>query len=156
MRTLARLAAPLNKKLLQDLPSTSQTLNEEELQSKTCKMRRSYLSLSLNSPTHLVISRLMQIPATYKLAACFYKNNVLRRLSRLDIDHGRLMDAKRLHATTQRKYLAILWAALLMRQHFKNSIFPRRTDHNCLNWTLNLTKSTERLPRWRRNLSKDR
>lgn len=56
-----------------------------------------------------------------------------------------LTDARREHDTTQREFLAIVWAELMLQPYLEGTRFSIRMDHHSVKWILNLTDSTKRL-----------
>lgn len=64
-----------------------------------------------------------------------------------------LNDAERRYDTTQRECFAIVWSFLLLGLNLGGNRFSIRTDHDSLEWILNLADSSGRLARWRRRLS---
>lgn len=61
-------------------------------------------------------------------------------------------DAELNYDTTEREYLYVVWAVLLLRQSLKLDEYLIRTDHASLCWVLILTTATAGLARWRLRL----
>lgn len=56
--------------------------------------------------------------------------------------------------TTQREFLATVWAMLLLQLYFENTHFTIRTDQDSLRWILSSSDASVRLTKWRLSFSK--
>lgn len=56
------------------------------------------------------------------------------------------------HETTQRDYLAVVWAVLLLRLNIESTRFAIRSHNDSLTWILNFTDGTRKLAQWRQRL----
>jgi len=61
--------------------------------------------------------------------------------------------AERIHSTTERDCLAVVWASLLLRLDVEGTRFKVRTDHAALKWMLHMDGAHGRLTRWRLRLA---
>lgn len=57
------------------------------------------------------------------------------------------------YSTMHRECLAVITSILLLRRYFEVQRLIIRSDHNALEWILNITKLTGKLARWRLRLS---
>lgn len=64
-----------------------------------------------------------------------------------------MSSTERNYSTTEKECLAVVWAFQTLRQYLQGVRFTLHTDHQPLNWILNLTGSSGRLARWRLRIS---
>jgi len=57
--------------------------------------------------------------------------------------------AERNYSSTEREYLAVVWASLLLRPYIEGTLFTVRSDHTALKWMLHMDGAHGRLARWR-------
>jgi len=67
-----------------------------------------------------------------------------------------LIPAEKKYSTTDREYLAVVWACFLLRPYLEGQEFLIRTDHSRLSWLLNMDSAKGRVARWRLRLSEFR
>ena len=60
--------------------------------------------------------------------------------------------AERKYDKTEREFLTVVWACLLLRPYIELQRFIVFTDHEMLKWLLTYKESTDRLARWRLRL----
>lgn len=63
-----------------------------------------------------------------------------------------LNDAERNNETTERKYLAIKWALVMLLPYLEGAHFPLRTDYDSLKWIFGPSRNSGKLAYWRLRL----
>jgi RNase H-like domain found in reverse transcriptase len=63
-----------------------------------------------------------------------------------------LTGAEKSYSTTEQECFAIVWAVLHLRPYLEGKRFVIRTDHDSIQWVLNLADAQGRLDRWRLRL----
>ena len=150
----ARIAAPLNKKLMKDQPTNFETLSAEEYDAFQTLKRR------LIEPPILALPKGSK-PYRLETDACDHQVGCVLTQEQDDPKDYRpigywsrsLTKAEKNYSATERECLAIVWSVLLLRPYLEGAPFVIRTDHDSLRWLLNIADVSGRLARWRLRLS---
>ena len=151
IKKFAVLAYPLNQLLRKNSPDTFE-LNDEQL-----KAFRTFIDRICSPPIlALPVPNLPYVVDTdacaYGLGATLFQDHNGTRKP-IGFWSRSLTDAEKNYSATERECFAVVWALQTLRPYLLYEEFTVFTDHNSLNWLMNITEPSGRLTRWRLRLS---